>query len=97
MLLLHSCQLNIVLRDRGEDLIKLILVVLGHVLKVLVERAAVLNHPLDFEFDLGVDCNSLLVGDHLLVHLMAQFRKLFCELVSFSLGIFQSSLKFRTT
>lgn len=90
---LEVSELKVVLIDCGEDLVKLVLVILGHILKVVLEGAGVVSHALNFELNLSVSGDGLLVDDHFLVDLVTQVPQLLTKSVSFSLGIFQSLLQ----
>jgi len=56
----------------AENLVKLILIILSHILEVVLKSASVISHSLYFEFDLSVDSDSLLVRNHLLMNLMPE-------------------------
>lgn len=90
---LEVSELKVVLINGGEDLVELVLVILGHILKVILEGAGVVGHALNFELNLGVSGDGLLVDDHFLVDLVTQVPQLLTKTVSFSLGIFQSLLQ----
>ena len=94
--LLNAREIMVMLLNGIQDLVELVLVLLCHVLKVVLEGAGVVGHPLDFEFNLRIDGDCLLVCHHLLMNLVAKFTKLLCELVSLTLGLLQIRLKLNT-
>ena len=58
--------------NRVQNLIELVLILFGHILKVVLEGASVVSHPLHLKFYLSVHSNRLLIGNHFLVNLMAE-------------------------
>ena len=65
----------------------------GHILKIILERAGVISHPLNLEFHLRVIRNSLLIVNHFLMNLVPELPELLSQLLSFILGLLESRLK----
>ena len=82
------------IRDRSQDLIKLVLIVLGHALQVLLQRTRIVSHPLHLELSLSVRSDDLLIRDHLLVDFVSQLGKLLRQLIMLRLCSLERVLKF---
>ena len=77
----------------AQELIELVLIIFGHILKIVLERAGVIGHPLNLEFHLCVIRNSLLIVDHFLMYLVPELPELLSQLLSLILGLLESRLK----
>ena len=77
----------------AQELVKLVLIIFGHILKIVLERAGVISHPLDLELHLRVIRNSLLIVNHFLMYLVPELPELLSQLLSFILSLFEGRLK----